>query len=137
MRRFKIDAGHRVHNHQGKCASVHGHEYKFLVYAHAEDLDSMGMVIDFAVLKNKIGAWLDNHWDHGMLIWREDPNAYLWNNGGPLFGHKVFYTQNNPTAENLASELLRISNELMTGTGILIRKIGCWETENSYAEASL
>lgn len=72
-RRLEIDAGHRLMNHESKCRNVHGHRYVFEVTVGAENLDGSGRVIDFGVVKQELGGWLDEHWDHGFIYQRGDP----------------------------------------------------------------
>src|SRR5262249_22784820 len=50
-RRIQFAAGHRVFGHEGKCRYLHGHNFVALVTAAADDLDAVGRVIDFGVLK--------------------------------------------------------------------------------------
>ena len=66
-RRLQFCAGHRVHDHESECRNLHGHNYVvFLTAASTSDdpLDKLGRVIDFGVLKEKFGAWIDEWWDH-------------------------------------------------------------------------
>jgi 6-pyruvoyltetrahydropterin/6-carboxytetrahydropterin synthase len=141
VRKFHIDAGHRIFGHENKCSSLHGHSYSFEVYAKAEDLDNLGRVIDFGVLKEKIGNWLEEHWDHAMILWEGDPAGHQWIDElqayPPFHDQKVYLLPFNPTAENLASFLLEKSNELLIETGIKVAKVVCWETPNCCAIAEL
>ena len=136
-RRLKFDAGHRLYNHQGKCASLHGHEYKVWVYARALKLDDQGMVIDFSVIKEKLGNWIDTNWDHNFIVSCEDQE--LINLLKQVKQDKdIFIMPNNPTAENMATYLLyEASPDLFKDTDIEIYKIELWETENSCAEIEL
>lgn len=135
VRIIKFDAGHRVVNHESKCRTLHGHEYKAEIYASADELDSLGRVIDFSVIKNVVGSWVDAHWDHNMIIWENDPNLVLLNQ---CDGLKLPYiTTFNPTAENLAAFLLTIANDLLEKTGVKVTKIRLWETSNCYVEVTL
>ncbi len=138
MRKFGIDAGHRLWKHEGKCKHLHGHRYDFRVWFTAEDLDDIGRVIDFNEVKNKVGGWLESNWDHGTILNEKDPITWLWKGEKELlYGQKFFLLPCNPSAENLASYLLKIANELMNGTNIKIPKVGVFETPNCYAEAVL
>jgi len=129
---LEIDAGHRVVGHEGKCASLHGHRYKFEIYATADDLDNIGRVIDFSILKEVIGNWLEHNWDHAMILWEEDPVAYLWQSDA-LSDQKFFALPYNPTAENLASYLFEEAEKLLKPYGVRVIKIVCWETPNCFA----
>ena len=60
-RRIQFASGHRVLGHENKCRHIHGHNYVAFIHAEAEQLDSIGRVIDFGVLKDKFGGWIDEH----------------------------------------------------------------------------
>ena len=45
------DAAHRLRNHRGKCANLHGHRYVVQVAVQAPNLGGGEMVYDFADLK--------------------------------------------------------------------------------------
>ena len=53
-RRLEFDAGHRVLGHEGKCKNLHGHRYSAEITVTAPDLDGLGRVIDFGVIKEKV-----------------------------------------------------------------------------------
>jgi 6-pyruvoyltetrahydropterin/6-carboxytetrahydropterin synthase len=146
MRVFEIDAGHRLHNHEGKCKDLHGHRYKFCIYFTSLDLDTLDRVIDFGEVKRRIGGWLEENWDHGMILNMEDPISRLWIDESldkpnriesPLLGQKFYLTAGNPTAENLASHLFTIANDLMNGTEVKVSRVECYETPNCMAFAEL
>lgn len=135
VRRIQFCAGHRVHKHEGKCAHPHGHNYVAFFHARAaEGLDDIGRVIDFSVLKDRIGAWIDENWDHGFIYFHKDfycremfrANCQNWKNYSLPF---------NPTAENMARYLVEhVCPIVMEGTGVDVTKVVIWETENCYAE---
>ena len=150
-RRIQFCAGHRVYGHESKCANMHGHNYVAFFEAEAwaeslddalRNLDHIGRVIDFSVLKEKIGGWIDENWDHGFLFFSEDTamrDLFVVNH--ELIGpgaQKHFMMPVNPTAENMAWYLLRVQcPALLEGTGVRVRKVTIWETENCFAEATL
>jgi 6-pyruvoyltetrahydropterin/6-carboxytetrahydropterin synthase len=135
-RRIQFCSGHRVFGHEGKCRHLHGHNYVAFITANAESLDDVGRVIDFSVLKDRIGGWIDNNWDHGCILWQGDIDA---RKAVELCSpSKIFLLPDNPTAENMAEHLLRtVCPAELTHTGVCVTKIVLWETENCYAEASL
>ena len=108
-RRFEFDYAHRVLWHQGKCANLHGHRGVAEVTVSSPELDPMGMVVDFAVLKDKVGGWIDEFWDHNLLLHYLDPLAeYVPSITGHLPGKKPFIFDRelgNPTAENMAKQI--------------------------------
>ena len=77
-RRVQFCAGHRVMGHENKCAHLHGHNYVALITARADKLDSVGRVIDFSVIKQRVGGWIEQHWDHGFIIARNDEQVMQW-----------------------------------------------------------
>jgi len=140
-RRIQFCAGHRVHGHPNKCGHVHGHNYVALIHAEAVELDSLGMVVDFGVLKEKVGGWIDSNWDHGFVCCHADNEImrmlgmFKASNGNK---QKLFILPYNPTAENMADYLLhKVCPEVLDGTGVRVTKVTLWETENCFAEVSL
>ena len=135
-RRFQFCAGHRVLGHEGKCAHLHGHNYVALVTAEADQLDPLGRVIDFGVLKARIGSWLDDNWDHGFVAHRDDTAVKAALRAASE--ERVFWLDCNPTAENLARHLLHVvCPQVLAGTGVRAVKVVLWETENCCAEVAL
>ena len=136
MRRIKFCAGHRLYLHGGKCEHFHGHNYVADFFVSGDQVDSVGRVVDFAELKARFKGWLDAHWDHSFLISQEDSNAeQALRMVQPM---RYFVLPYNPTAENMARYLLEnASPDLMIGTGARVTAVRIWETEDSYAEASL
>jgi 6-pyruvoyltetrahydropterin/6-carboxytetrahydropterin synthase len=136
-RRLEFDAAHRVVNHESKCATLHGHRYVVELTAEAPELDNIGRVIDFSVLKQKLGTWIDDNWDHTSIIYDKDVEtlkALRW------IPHKKtpFASAWNPTAENMADFLLRtICPQELKETGVIVTKVKIWETPNCSAESQL
>lgn len=121
--------------HENKCAHLHGHNYEVHITAEAKALDNVGRVIDFSVLKEKIGSWIEQQWDHGFLLWERDISAIDAIKGFLDGRQKLFILPDNPTAENLASYILRQGNDLIADARLRIVKVVVWETPNCYAEA--
>jgi len=105
----------------------------------APDLDKLGRIVDFSVLKDRFGSWLEKEWDHGFLYWAADTELYLIFNEGPLSKYKSFKLPYNPTAENLSRYLLEHSEDILgwTNRELRVSKVVVWETENCRAESSL
>lgn len=138
-RRIQFCAGHRVHNHESKCRNLHGHNYVAMFTAGAEPdreaTDSLGRVIDFSVLKERIGGWIDKCWDHGYILWDADEEAVMAVTA--VSGQKLYLMPYNPTAENMATYLLtRVCPAVLADTGVEVTHVRVWETENCYADAS-
>lgn len=132
-RKFEFDAGHRVVGHQNKCQYIHGHRYTLEVVAEAQELDALGMVVDFGLLKNVIKKWIDENFDHTLILHESDKD--LGDNISNSTGQKIYYLKNNPTAENIALHLkLDIISQLFNNTSFHIIKIKLFETPNCYVE---
>ncbi|MEA2695398.1 MAG: 6-pyruvoyltetrahydropterin/6-carboxytetrahydropterin synthase [Acidobacteriota bacterium] len=61
---FTFAAAHAIRGHTRGCQNLHGHNYRLRVYLAAERLDALGMVLDFADLKEivrEILAPFDHH----------------------------------------------------------------------------
>ena len=137
VRRIQFCSGHRVMNHESKCRNVHGHNYVAYFHAVAPQLDSIGRVIDFSVLKDRLGGWIDKHWDHAFII--NELDRELLNALNCVEHEKpLFVAPFNPTAEEMAKHLLyEIAPIELKGTGVTIVKVVLWETENCFVEVSL
>ena len=137
-RRITFCAGHRLLGHEGRCANLHGHNYAAEITVEAEDggVDEIGRVVDFKVLKQTIGAWIDTHWDHAFVLWDKDVQALEALQ--QVEPHRLYVMDVSPTAENMADHLLRVAcPEALKGTGVRAVKIVLWETEEACAIAAL
>lgn len=133
-----ISCGHRVYGHESKCANLHGHNYRITFYCtsapNMEELDRLGRVIDFSEIKSRLCMWLEDNWDHKMLIWKNDPDATLLKS----LDKTVVITPFNPTAENMAEYLVKKMAPLqLDGTGIQLSCCKVEETRKCAASYSL
>lgn len=152
-RSFQFDSAHRVLNHQGKCRYLHGHRYEAKITVSSPKLDNMGMVIDFGVVKEKIGIWIKDNLDHNIILHPDDPllqftPKYLedmikfWGSSlrsnvlikDPFGGRDPFvmpFGLDNPTAENIAQLLAQKAQILLPNFSIY--KVEVHETPNCKA----
>lgn len=125
-----FSAGHRVAGHEGKCAEIHGHNYRVHFTCEPEDgLDDVGRVVDFSFMKDMLCQWLENHWDHKTLIWTDDPEVedYMHLKGVRLVSF-------NPTAENMARHLVEVVGPaVLQETGVVLRSVRVDETRKCSA----
>lgn len=120
--------GHRLLDYQGKCRHLHGHNGKAVIVLQTENLDRLGMVVDFGEVKRVIGGWIDATLDHKMILHRDDPVLpFLRQQNEP-----VYVIDTNPTAENIARLIYHFAKE----QGFPVVEVTLWETENSYATYS-
>jgi 6-pyruvoyltetrahydropterin/6-carboxytetrahydropterin synthase len=127
-----ICAGHRVYGHESKCAHLHGHNYRYHFKVAAAALDEVGRVLDFSVIKSRLAMWLEDHYDHRMLIWENDPLLATLQQLDPEGIKSVPF---NPTAENLAKHMVEvIAPAQLQGTGCTL--IHCRVEETRKCSAS-
>jgi len=149
-RRLEFDYGHRVLGHEGKCASLHGHRGVVEITVGAVDLDKLGRVVDFSVVKTLVGGWIDAELDHNMLLHPDDPLLNADDLSGSatsrsakveeLIGRKPFIMPGkgpaaNPTAENIADLICNQALWLLKDTGVIVRRVRVYETPNCWADS--
>lgn len=128
-----ISAGHRVYGHESKCAHLHGHNYRIHFTCEADQLDSVGRVVDFSKIKTILCQWLEDNWDHRFLVWEKDPIFAHLVNVDPTVVRVPF----NPTAENMARHLLEVvSPVLLEGEDFYVAEITIEETAKCSATCS-
>jgi 6-pyruvoyltetrahydropterin/6-carboxytetrahydropterin synthase len=65
-----FSAAHQLPDHQGKCARLHGHTYGLEVTVEGtpqESGPSVGMVMDFSDLRDRVSRLIIDHLDHRLL----------------------------------------------------------------------
>jgi len=97
-----FSAGHRVYQHESKCAHLHGHNYRIHFEIEGDKLDPVGRVLDFGVIKSILCTWLEDTWDHKFLVFSEDP----WSEVLKKLDSSVVVVPFNPTAENMGIYLM-------------------------------
>lgn len=158
-RRLEFDAAHRVLRHESKCRHLHGHRYVVEITCQASNgvLDDLQRVVDFSVVKQLVGEWIDSNWDHNILLNSQDPLLMVWReywtaksadgsrqwsaaiegSRGAVFANKEPFTfaDANPTAETIAVFLLDKATELLSPCAIVVTRIRVYETPNCWADA--
>ena len=121
-----FSAGHRVFQHESKCAHLHGHNYRVHFTIVSKELDTVGRVLDFSVIGNLLCQWLEENWDHKFLIFKDDPWVGALLQVDPA---GVVVTDFNPTAENMSDYLLNvIGPQQLKDTGCVLQKVKIEET---------
>jgi 6-pyruvoyltetrahydropterin/6-carboxytetrahydropterin synthase len=135
-RRLEWDAMHRIPRHESKCAAFHGHRYAAELTCVADALDDRGRVVDFGVVKDRVGGWIDRHWDHTALLMRGDPDPAIavLAASNAAHGRPVYWMDAPPTAEIIVAELARVAQDLLEDTGVRVVAVRLWETPNGSAE---
>lgn len=110
--RVKSDfaAAHQLRDYPGNCERLHGHNYIVEVYCLCEQLDKLGMSIDFKILKNHIKAVI-NELDHYNL-------------------NEISYFRDiNPSAENIAKWFYQEISQRVNNDRVKISRVDIWETD--------
>jgi len=94
-----FEAAHFISGYDGKCARLHGHNWRVEAIVRGTELDTLGMLIDFKILKAELNKILDE-FDHRFL------------------NELDTFKEENPTAENLARKIFeRLSlSEIFNGS---------------------
>lgn len=64
----ETDTAHRLTCHQGKCANLHGHRYKFVVTIEGSKGIEDKAFVDFYRLKALVREVLDRRYDHAVIL---------------------------------------------------------------------
>lgn len=125
-RQFTFCYAHRLLNHPGKCANLHGHNGIIKIELQKNQLNTQGMVTDFVDIKHTIGEWIETHLDHRVILEKQDPLLKV------LLDQKepVLVLPVEPTAENLAHLIYTQAEQY----GLPVCAVTFWETEKCAAE---
>ena len=111
-------AGHALRGYQGKCENVHGHNYRVRVTLAGEQLNSIGLLVDFVDMKRLMKEIIE-YLDHKFI------------NDLPPFD-KV-----NPTAENMAQwfceQFQKGLDDGLAQVPARVKEVVIWETEKNIA----
>lgn len=139
MKQIRFCAGHRLLGHGGKCENLHGHNYLAQIFVSGSETDAIGRVVDFSVIKRLFKTWIDEHWDHTMVLWEDDTSAI--DAVCSVEPHRIHLLPYNPTAENMARYLLEtVAPALLTQIpdyNVRVSRVVVWETDTSCAEVSV
>ncbi len=107
-------SAHNLRDYEGACERLHGHNWIVGVYVKAESLDSIGLALDFKILKEKTRKLME-----------EIDHQYL-NELQP-------FTEMNPSSENIARYLFKRLSESLSNYPVKVSKVNVWESENACA----
>ena len=135
--------GHRVTNHESKCAFLHGHNGR-AHFTIAAQLDAVGRVLDFSAIKEYLCEWLEDNWDHKFLAWEKDPVIVALQSAvaqhdtesDSIVFQSIVWVPFNPTAENMALHLLNQIGPSVLPAGCKLIRVRVEETRKCSAEAS-
>jgi 6-pyruvoyltetrahydropterin/6-carboxytetrahydropterin synthase len=109
-----FSSAHRLRQYNGECERLHGHNWNVQVSIASQELDDLGMVIDFKELKGKTNALMDR-FDHQYL-----------NEVSP-------FAELNPTTENIARYIFDELSKTVNTNSVKVNKVTVWESPTCYA----
>jgi len=121
---FTFPYGHRIEGHEGPCRDLHGHNARVEIECEGE-LDALGMVIDFGRITATVGKWIDEHWDHRTVLFKDDPLVTVLREAN----QPVFELDRPPTAECMAQHLFHVAQR----AGLPVTEVRFWESEKNLA----
>ena len=132
IQRLAWDALHRLAEHGGKCEAFHGHRYVAEIECSGE-LDDVGRVGDFSVIKSEVGGWINANWDHTGIFARSDEDHAIQAiaESNSRYGRPVFLLEHPPSAENIAAALADVARDLLRPHHVNVISVRVWETPNS------
>jgi 6-pyruvoyltetrahydropterin/6-carboxytetrahydropterin synthase len=108
--RDHIASAHTLHGYDGPCAHLHGHTWKIEITVMGTELDQVGLLADFKVLKKKLKDVL-MPLDHVNL------------NDVPAFADI------NPSTENLARHIYK--QFALQSSPLKLKQVEVWESDTA------
>ena len=109
-----FSGAHNLREYGGKCEALHGHNWRVRVFVCTEQLDDLGMVVDFKVLKAAMNEGID-YVDHKFLNEIEP------------------FDEINPSAENIARFFYDRTAAKINDDRIRVSRVMVWESDASCA----
>ena len=109
-----FSSAHNLRGYKGKCEALHGHNWKVEARFEKEDLNDIGISVDFVVLKVRLKD-----------ILKKLDHAYL--NKVDVFKTK------NPSAENISRFIYEKLKGSIKEKGLFLKSVSVWESETSCA----
>jgi 6-pyruvoyltetrahydropterin/6-carboxytetrahydropterin synthase len=133
---FMFESAHRLLGHKGKCAGNHGHNWVFQLRLGADQLNPLGMVIDFYDLKSTIGKFIEENVDHNTLCNAADTEYVEFARKFSRPGCEPLVLSVNPTSENVAEFLRAKAVELLEPFGVTVLSATIHETAGCSATSN-
>ena len=122
-----FNSAHFLENYNGKCKTIHGHNWKIIAEIQSEELEN-DMVIDFKDLKKYLKE-IEQLYDHKLII----KNGSLKDNTIKCLkdeGFELVIVDFNTTAENFAKHIYYI---LKNKYKLNVKKVDIYETDYNKA----
>lgn len=110
----EFSAAHSLRGYNGDCSELHGHNWTVQVFIKSTELDSIGIAVDFKVLKKELNEILLTL-DHKHL------------NTLDAFANA------NPTSENLAKHIYKTLSAKVNDERVTVSRVRVCESASSGA----
>ncbi len=117
MIKSSISAAHRLEEYGGKCEDLHGHNWRIDVFVRTEELDDLGLALDFRMIKAKTEEVLEEL-DHKYL------------------NELSCFESANPSSERIAQYIYRRLSALLNDERVWVSKVTAWESDTACASYS-
>mgnify|MGYP001766692347 CR=1 FL=1 len=107
-----FSAAHLLADIGGKCEALHGHNFKVEITVAAGQLNHIGILVDFRLLKKMLGDVLEAL-DHKHINTLTD------------------FAGINPSAENIAKYIFEKMDTRVKTAGVNMVRVKIWESENA------
>jgi 6-pyruvoyltetrahydropterin/6-carboxytetrahydropterin synthase len=108
----EFSSAHILVGHPGACKRMHGHNWVVEAKVEGDQINKIGMVIDFKDIKNELEKIISKL-DHRYL---NDLEPFI---------------ENNPTAENISKYIYKELSKNINTDNIKVSEIKLWETNSS------
>ncbi len=112
--RKRFAAAHQLKGYGGKCENLHGHNWIVEVGVEGTELDEVGLLLDFKILKNHVDDLLEE-FDHKFL------NDHEW------------FKARNPSSEHLCRYLHEQISARIDTPGLTVSFVRVWESDDAAA----
>ncbi len=109
-----FSSAHNLRNYGGKCEELHGHNWRVKVFVGGDELDDIGILIDFKVLKTKLREILSRI-DHVYLNEIEPFDTI------------------NPSSENIAKYIFERLSESLKDYRVRVERVTVYESDGAGA----
>jgi 6-pyruvoyltetrahydropterin/6-carboxytetrahydropterin synthase len=110
-----FSSAHFIVNYPGKCANLHGHNWKVEIEVEFKELDELSMAIDFSEAKKYLKEVTD-YLDHKVINNLEE------------------FKNKNTTAEVMSKVIFDMLKPKFEAKKGRLRRVILWETENNRVE---
>jgi len=109
-----FSGAHNLRGYRGKCEELHGHNWKVEARFEKDNLNKIGIAVDFKILKSKLNT-----------ILKELDHAYL--------NKTRAFKRENPSAENIARYIFKGLEGSIKKEYISLKSVSVWESDTSCA----